>query len=154
MIREKTQKKYKLNKFSAMILAFVRIFYLFPMLYVDIKIGEEYFRRKTPFVFIGNNEYAFDLLSLGERRILNSGKLFIYFTNCRNRFCLIKIGIKALFSQLNNEDDFVVESDEQFKINSRKKMIRVAADGEIYKMKTPLTYQIMPSALKLIVPGK
>jgi diacylglycerol kinase family enzyme len=153
-IREKTKKEYRLNKITAMILAFTRIFYLFPMLYVDISVGKEHFRRKTPFIFIGNNKYAFDLLSLGERKLLDEGKLFIYFTNCKYRICLLKIGIKALFSRLNDENDFISESGKLFKIYSRKRMIRVAADGEIYKMRTPLTYKIIPGLLKLIVQGK
>jgi diacylglycerol kinase family enzyme len=62
--------------------------------------------------------------------------------------------MKALFAKLNDENDFIVETGKQFKINSKKKIIRVAADGEIYKMKTPLTYEILQSSVELIVPEK
>lgn len=153
-IRERNQEQYSLNKFSAMLLAMVRVFYFFPMVYIEIKSKEFKSKIKTPFVFIGNNEYEFDLLSLGARKSLNEGKLYVYYSKCKYRFCLIKIGFKALFGALKNEKDFIAESVNEFTIHSKKRKITVAADGEIFKMNTPLHYQIIPKAIKLIVPKK
>ncbi len=153
-IRERNQEQYSLNKFSAMLLAMVRVFYFFPMVYIEIKSKEFKSKIKTPFVFIGNNEYEFDLLSLGARKSLNEGKLYVYYSKCKYRFCLIKIGFKALFGALKNEKDFIAESVKEFTIHSKKRKITVAADGEIFKINTPLHYQIIPKAIKLIVPKK
>ncbi|MBL1213324.1 MAG: hypothetical protein HND52_08210 [Ignavibacteriae bacterium] len=149
-IREKTQKEYRLNKLTAMSLALIRTFYLFPMIYVEVKTEGKVFKDKTPFVFIGNNKYHFNLLSLGMRESLVAGKIYVYHTKCKYRWCLIRIAVKALFSFLHKEKDFISNSAEEIIIHSRKKKITVAADGELYKMDTPLTYKITPKAVKLL----
>jgi diacylglycerol kinase family enzyme len=152
-IRERTKKEYSLNKLTAMSLALIRTFYLFPMIYAEIKTKESVFKDKTPFVFIGNNKYYFNLLSLGMRDSLAAGKLYVYHTKCKYRLCLFRIAVKALFSFLQNEKDFDATSAEEITIHSKKKKITVAADGELYKMNTPLTYKILPRAVKLLVPN-
>lgn len=151
-IRERTKKIYKLNKLTTMFFAIIRIFYLFPMIYVEIKSDGKSFKSKTPFVFVGNNKYQFDLLSLGERKSLTKGKLYVHFSKCKYRFCLIKIGFKALINRLYDEKDLIINEIDEIVISSKKKKINVAADGEIYQMNSPLRYKIIPKAIKLIVP--
>ena len=137
-----------------MAIAALRVFHIFPMIHLEVKTEEVQWKRKTPFVFIGNNNYDFDLFNLGSRDSLSQGKLFIYYSKCKHRICLLSIAIKALFGMLTNEKDFISKPVTEVVIDSRKKRISVAADGELYEMNLPLKYKIIPKAVKLVVPKK
>ena len=52
--------------------------------------GKEFVTR-TPFVFVGNNEYVMETLNIGSRARLDDGKLSLYVTNRIGRLGLIRL---------------------------------------------------------------
>ncbi len=56
------------SKWSAMGDAILYVFKKYPLLEVNLKYEKEKINCKTPFVFIGNNKYYTDILSLGIKR--------------------------------------------------------------------------------------
>ncbi len=153
-IRERIRKDYGLNKFSAMLFAIVKTLYLFPMIYIEVESNGKIIKKKTPFVFIGNNKYEFNLLRIGTRKSLNDGLLHIYYSKCKYRFCLLKITLQTIFNSQQSSEYIISNSVNEFTIYSKKKHLTVAADGEIFRMSSPLKYEIKPKALLLIVPYK
>ena len=73
------QQRLGYGKWRAAFWAWLRIFRLSPFLDVTIKVDSKEFRRKLPFVFVGNNEYEMDLYNIGRRPTLDEGKLSVYF---------------------------------------------------------------------------
>ena len=69
------------------------------------------------------------------------------------RLALIRLGWCALWGRLAQENDFDVLSAKSLEIDTRHKRIRVATDGEVTVMLTPLRYRIRPGALCVIVPS-
>src|SRR5215211_7727980 len=68
MVRHRVeQQRLGYGKWRAAFWAWMRIFRLSPFLDVTIKIDNKVFRRKLPFVFVGNNEYEMDLYNIGRR---------------------------------------------------------------------------------------
>ena len=153
-IREKIRKDYGLHKFIAMLFAIVKTFILFPMIYIEVENKVKIIKKKTPFVFIGNNKYEFNLLRTGNRKSLNDGTLHVYYSKCKTRLCLLKITLQTIFNTQNSAENIITKSVNEFTIYSKKKYLTVAADGEIFKMSSPLKYQIKPKSLLLIVPDK
>jgi YegS/Rv2252/BmrU family lipid kinase len=113
--------------------------------------GEEALRR-TPFVFVGNNPYIMEGFRIGARAGLEQGQLAVYLGRRRGRLALVRMALRALMGRLQQDVDFEQLAGEAFEISTRYRRIRVAADGEVFMMDTPLRYRIRPRALRVMVP--
>ena len=152
--REKQQSRLGRGKWLAALWATMGALRRYPFLSVRLKMddGTDHARR-TPFVFIGNNPYTMQGFSIGARDALDGGKLSLYVAQRPGRLALLRLGWSALCGRLAQERDFDVISTENMEIDTRHKRIRVATDGEVTVMLTPLRYRIRPGALCVIVPS-
>lgn len=150
--REKQQRRLGRGKWLAFCWASVAALRRFPFLSVRLTVGEDEHARRTPFVFIGNNEYLMQGLTIGERAVLDSGKLSLYVAQRPTRRGLVRFACHALLGRLGQSPDFDVLLAERFTIDTRRKLIRVATDGEVTLMAPPLNYRSRPAALAVIVP--
>jgi diacylglycerol kinase family enzyme len=114
--------------------------------------GEQAVRR-TPFVFIGNNRYVMEGLAIGARESLEQGELALYVGRRRGRLALVQLALRALFKRLRQEEDFEMVTGAAFAIDTTSDCVRVATDGEVCMMETPLHYRIRPRALRVLVPA-
>src|SRR5688572_3591185 len=85
-------------------------------------------------VLVANNDYALDLLSLGERERLDEGKLHLY--------------VPHGFRRITWEERSCTE----LEIGSPLPRIRAAVDGEPAELEAPLAFRIEPGALRVLVP--
>ncbi len=152
--REKQQHRLGRGKWLAACWATLGALRRYPFLNVHVKLddGTEQLRR-TPFVFIGNNEYTMEGFSIGERQTLSGGKLSLYVAQRPGRLGLLRLGWSALWGRLAQERDFDVFTANNLNIDTRHSRLRVATDGEVTVMATPLQYRIRPGALRVIVPS-
>ena len=154
MIVREREKRQRLGyrKWPAFFWATIQALRRYPFLDVRLRVNGELFDRLTPFVFVGNNEYAMDLLNVGVRDRLDRGVLSIYITHRTSRLRLIMLALRAVFGRLRNDRDFLALRSDEVKILTRHKRLRVAFDGEIQWMQTPLQYRVRSRALRVIVP--
>ncbi|MBL8149133.1 MAG: diacylglycerol kinase family lipid kinase [Blastocatellia bacterium] len=150
--REGLRQRFGRNKWIAMLLAALMILRRFPLHQVRLSADGETLRRTTPFVFVGNNEYSIDLFTLGTRATLQDGILCLYIPNCSSRFSMLKLTVQALSNSLEQATDFETKSVQEVWIETRRKKVRVSLDGEVFRMRPPLHYRILPKALKVILP--
>ena len=149
--REKNQRLGS-GKWPAFVWAAVSAFRRYPFVDVRLSVDGKEFRRRTPFVFIGNNEYAMERLNIGLRERLDRGQLSLYITPRTGRWGLVRLALRALLGRLREERDFLAMCTEEVRIQTRHKRLRVAFDGEVDVMETPLNYRARPRALRVIVP--
>ncbi|HEU4776905.1 MAG TPA: diacylglycerol kinase family protein [Telluria sp.] len=152
--REKQQRRLGRGKWLAALWATLGALRRYPFLNVRLRLadGEEHARR-TPFVFIGNNEYTMQGFSIGERTRLDGGRLSLYVAQRPGRLGLLRLAWSALRGRLAQERDFDVLGTESMQVDTRHKHLPVATDGEVTVMATPLRYRIRPRALNVIVPA-
>jgi diacylglycerol kinase family enzyme len=151
--REQQQQKLGRGKWAAAFWASLRLFRISPFLKVDIELDGKIFERKTPFVFVGNNEYEMDMYNIGRRPSLEEGKLSLYFLHREGRAGLVMLLWKTVTGGLKQWKDFEAVATEHVIIRARRRRLRVAFDGETSLMQPPLEYRIRPKALKVIVPS-
>ena len=65
-------------------------------------------------------------------------------------FCGVSAG--TLFGGLRKAKDFDAVCAKEIWIKTRRRRLRVATDGEVTVMNTPLYYRVLPAALRVIVP--
>ncbi len=150
--REKQQERLGRGKWRAAFWATLKMFRISPFLKVGIVVDGKFFLRKTPFVFIGNNRYEMDLYNIGRRPMLDQGKLSIYFLHRGGRLGVIRLLFRTITGRVKQWKDFEEVLAEDVSIQTRRKRMHVAFDGEVSVMRTPLKYQILPKALKVLVP--
>lgn len=150
--RVKQQQKLKRGKWAAAAWAAWKVIRLSPLLKVRLKLENMQFLRKTPFVFVGNNQYEMDFFNVGRRQKLDDGQLSVYFLKKGGRRGVIMLVIRTIFGRLRQAKDFESINTPEIVIQTRKKRLLVAFDGEIATMRTPLHYKVIPQALKVLVP--
>jgi len=155
IVRER-QKRERLGfgKWPAFFWAIIQAFRRYPLLDVRLRVNGEMLDLTTPFVFVGNNEYAMELLNIGLRERLDKGVLSIYITHRTGRLRLIGLALRAVFGRLRNDRDFLALRSNEVRIQSAHKRLRVAFDGEITVMEPPLEYRVRPRTLRVIVPAE
>ena len=151
--REKQQRRLGRGKWLAFCWAVVAALRRFPFLSVRLNVNGGQHARRTPFIFIGNNEYTMQGLNIGERERLDTGMLSLYVAQRPGRLGLLRLAFRALFGRLAQARDFDALLATQMSIATRHKRLRVAIDGEVTVMATPLQYRIRAAALTVIVPG-
>lgn len=151
--RREQQMKLGGRKWPAMIKATMAVLKSIPKINVTIEADDSTVKCKTPFVFIGNNDYKFDFFNLGRREGLEDGLLSIYYPKYEGRISYLRLILKTLMGKLDQEANFRIIHNEEIIIYSNKKKLEVSIDGEVFKLKTPLHYKIKPKSLRIIVPG-
>jgi diacylglycerol kinase family enzyme len=107
---------------------------------------------RTPFVFVGNNEYHTQGLQMGGRRNLTSGDLHLCMAPGMTRLAVVRVLLKALIGRLGGVDRFESLLVPEVVIEARRRRLAVALDGELTVLRPPLHYRIRPAALRVLVP--
>jgi YegS/Rv2252/BmrU family lipid kinase len=149
--QRKKQQRKGLSKWTAFLWAMFIVLRRYPLMRVRLEIDGQAFVHRTPFVFIGNNEYNFNFFDIGSRGCLDAGQLSLYIAPFTGRFGLLRLGLRAFFGKLNEVTDFTILCAREVWVDTRRK-VRVATDGEVFVMQPPLHFKIQPAALRVLVP--
>jgi diacylglycerol kinase family enzyme len=119
---------------------------------LHMEVDGEVYKRRSPFLFVGNNRYEVEGLRLGRRARLDEGRLSLYVSDRTGRWGLVRIAIAALMKRLRSNRDFAVLPAQSVLVQAHRKRIRVALDGEVIRLHPPLRYSIRPGLLRVICP--
>ncbi len=150
--REEDRKQTGRHKWTAMAIAAMRVLRRFPLLAACIALPHRSVVCATPLIFVGNNEYKVNVLQLGEREHLDRGRLSLYLMRCRGRLYMFWLMVRAILGRLDAVRDFEAETAEEVVVRLRHRVLKVAVDGEVESMRSPLRYRIRAGALPVIVP--
>ncbi|MNH50117.1 putative lipid kinase [compost metagenome] len=114
----------------------------------DVEINGQ--RLSTPFVFVGNNDYKLDAFGPEGRTTLAEGVLSVYIVNALTRWALVKVFAHALIGKLDILSDFIALKTTSFTITSTHARLSVSRDGEVSRVRTPLTYSIKKAQLRIL----
>jgi YegS/Rv2252/BmrU family lipid kinase len=150
--RDRQRERLGRGKWVAMVVAAMSVFRRHPLVNVRLEADGQPRRLVTPFVFVGNNVYDISLNNLGGRSRIDEGVLSIYLTRRSTRFALLVLAFRAVLGTLEQSKDFESSTARELWIETSKKTLRVAADGEVLQLVPPLHYRIRPRALPVITP--
>jgi len=154
IVRDRTRQQRRLGrgKFLAMLWATLSVMRRSPFLSLTMEIDGKPVHCRSPFVFIGNNDYVMEGFSIGKRSSLRDGRLSIYTTQRRTRWGLVRLAFRALAGRLEQADDFAIANAASVRIEGRHRWMLVATDGEVTAMETPLNFRVLPGGLPVILP--
>lgn len=144
-IRGQLEGKY--GKWRSAIAGVTMSFIRFHTYRIDIN-GTKY---RTPFVFVGNNNFGLERLGMPGRTKLDGGVMCIYIAKAHTRFGVAKLFIRALTGRLKDAEEFeALKITDSVTITTKRKHLHVSHDGELSKMKTPITYTLKPKSLRIL----
>ena len=150
--REELRHRTGGGKWLAMLRASADVFRRFPLLQVTLAMEGSEVRLTTPFVFVGNNRYEMSLLTLGTRSSLQGGELSVYMPRNGGRMGLLQLAFRALLGRLDQKRDFHSTAVPSIEIRTGQRSLRVALDGEVAPMTSPIRFHIRPRALRVLTP--
>jgi YegS/Rv2252/BmrU family lipid kinase len=150
VVRERERRRGH-RKWTAFLRAVSATLRRSPFWTVRVEAQGRRIQQKTPFVFVGNNEYEIQGLEIGRRSSVNAGRLFVYVAAPVSRAGLVWMAVSAMFGHLDKTRSLQMFGVEEAWIDTRHKHVRVSTDGEVSLMRSPLEYRLLPAALRVIV---
>lgn len=108
--------------------------------------------RRTPLLFIGINAFQMDSFGIPGGTCAADGRLTLYVTHPIGAVGLLRLAVRALVRGLYGARQFEAVCADEILIGMRRRHIRVAMDGEIRVLATPLRYRMRREALRCAVP--
>jgi diacylglycerol kinase family enzyme len=149
--REAEQRRGR-RKWTASAIAVLRTWRRYRMVVVRLAVEGSAAVVRTPFVFVGNNEYKAEGFELGGRTTLDGGRLSIFLAPECSRFEFLTLPLRAWMTRLGTGAPFASFSAETVTVDVRSARVRVSRDGEVEILRSPLEYRIRPRALRIIAP--
>lgn len=107
---------------------------------------------ETPLIFFGNNQLQLADLKLALAKCAAQGKLAAVAISQLTRWQMIKLIHRLQQGDFEKAPEVSSFCATEIKIESRRKRMKVAIDGEIIKMNTPLLFKVSHDALQVMVP--
>jgi YegS/Rv2252/BmrU family lipid kinase len=150
--REKEVRRGRRKK-TAFAIAMLRVWRAYRTLVVRLTIDGTGHDVRTPFIFVGNNEYVAEGFNLGSRKRLDTGRLSVFVAPDLGRFEILTLPLKAMAGRLETDAHFANFTAANVSVELRRPRVSVATDGELTIMTPPLHFSIRSSALRLLVPA-
>jgi len=123
-----------------------------PFLGIRIRTDDEVVVRRTPFVFVGNNEYRMAGLRGASRESLTGGRLALYVMDASHRPSLLRLGWRVFRRGAEQVRELDLLHVAEAVVETRRHHLRVALDGEVVVLASPLQYRSRPGALRVMTP--
>src|SRR5262249_52368883 len=80
--------------------------------------------------------------------------LCLYVATAQTRWAMLKLTARALIGRLKQARDFETFCLTDCTIETRRKKLHVAADGEVFTLTPPLNYRIRAGTLRVCLPDR
>jgi len=151
VLERKVEQRRGHRKWIAFALAMVRTWRHYRMVVARLGVDGKELAVRTPFIFVGNNQYQVEGFQLGGRSRLDGGRLSIFAAPDAGRFEILALPMRALTNHLSAATPFLAFQTETMAVDVFHRRVSVALDGEVGVMHGPLQYRIRPRALRAIV---
>jgi diacylglycerol kinase family enzyme len=152
--RDAQRKARDRKKWTAMIVAFFRVFTRFPVIRVHLQTRDRLIKRYTPSVIVCNNPHQMKVFGVESASVPERGLLNVYVARSHRRSSMIWLFIRAMFSRLNQAKNFEAMALPEVSIDTPRHSARVSIDGEVTDMRPPLRYKVRETGLRVLVPMK
>lgn len=146
------KQSHGFSKWPAAFWAMLKAFSRYERLSIRVLVEGKELRRRTPVVFVGNNEYLIEGIQLPSRKRLDDGLLCVYIPHAEGRFRLIWFSLRALLGKPKPDRSFDAFLTSECWIDTQHHGLRISLDGEVTVLRPPLHYRTRPLSLRVMVP--
>lgn len=150
--REKTYRRFGRSQLAAYFAALFTLLQSRRYMRVFITTHHEQREMRTPLVFVVNNSYQLEQYELEGSDCIKNGGTATYILPPVGRLGLLRLGWRMLRRKLEPHTDFKLVCSEGLRVETSRRNINVAYDGEMERMQSPLTFRVRRDALRVLVP--
>lgn len=141
------------KKWPAMVVAAIKMFTRFPLMWVRITATGQSWWRLTPAVYVSISEYQKGIFSVEHVACRERQGLDVFVAAKTSRVGTIWLLFKAWLGLVKPLKDYEAMCVQEFELYVRRRHVRVGIDGEIMSMQPPLRYRLRRGVLRVMVPA-
>ena len=152
-VRDDLRQQRGWGKVRAAPVAAAAVLHRFPVHRLDLRgPGFRRPRVRTPLLFVGNGVFSTDGIGTPTRIDLTDGVLGVAVSRAVSRWGLVRSMGRALVRGTEGVREVDEVALPELDVDLRAPKVRVALDGEVLELGTPLRYRIRPGALRVLAP--
>lgn len=152
--REAYKQRYGRSRMVALWSGLATLLRAPPQLTLQLEHGGQARTLRTPTLVVGNNALQLERLGIAEAQALRHGQLVAMSVRPVGTLALYGLLLSGLFSRLGEADQVISFGFDRLTVRVRgRRRVKVAMDGEISWLPTPLQFQVSPEPLHLLVPS-
>ncbi|MGX8882033.1 diacylglycerol/lipid kinase family protein [Methylovorus sp. SPW-M1] len=151
--REQFKRQYGRSRVVALIAGFFTLLRQHRVLKIEMNTKGVSRKLRTPTLFVGNNQLQLEQIGIPLTDALASGELAAIMLKPTSKLAMLGLMLKGALGRLGEAENIVSFSFSSMGIRQfsfPRRRIKVATDGEIVRLKSPLQFQVAPRPLQLI----
>lgn len=151
--RERTYRRFWRSQFIAYVSVATVLLRSPSFLNLTLTADGQLMSRRTPLLFVGTNAHQMESFAIAGRECLDSGRLTFHVTRPMGAWALMRLALRALVRGLHGAHEFETLCAQDILVGMRRPRVRVAMDGELHLMDTPLRITLRRAALRVVGPA-
>jgi diacylglycerol kinase family enzyme len=107
--------------------------------------------RRSPLVFVARNASQLESFGIPAGECLDRDQLAVCITRQLRPAALWRLAARAMLQGLHGAPELDVVCARELQVHMRPKRVRVALDGEVIILETPLRYRLRAAAFQVLV---
>ncbi len=150
--RERTYRRFWRSQFIAYASVATVLLRTPSFLNLTVTADGQLMSRRTPLLFVGANAHQMDSFAIAGRECLNAGRLTFHITRPMGAWAMMRLALRAIVRGLHGAREFETLCARDILVGMRRSRVRVAMDGELHVMDTPLRITLRREALRVVGP--
>ena len=151
--RESTYRRFGRSQMASYLSAAVTLARSPAHMTLELDVDGTRLSRRSPLLFVGTNAHQLDAFGLNGIECVDAGRLAMYITQPLGARRLWTLAVAGLVNGFGDVPDLETLCGDEIIVTTRRPRIRVAVDGEIVRLHSPLRYRSRPDALRVMVPA-
>jgi len=153
--RRKLYQRFGRSRLNTYLSVFLTAFQAPPRLQVRLATRDGEVVRLTPMVMVCSSAFQMETFALAGQECLEADRFAVYVARMAGRLTIFRLGLRTLMRRLRVGTDYEVICASDVTIEGLwRRRFRVALDGELERMKSPLRFRINPKRLLVLAPRK
>ncbi|QDJ51424.1 diacylglycerol/lipid kinase family protein [Bordetella hinzii] len=150
--REAYKNRFGRRRWVALLSGLVTLWRHRSQLDLTLEYGGQ--RLRTPTLVVGNNALQLRQIGMAQADALDEGKLLAMTLRPVGTWALYGLLLRGLMSRLGEAEQVSSFAFKRLTVGLRRRRVKVAMDGEICWLDTPLRFEVSPEPLMLLVPAE
>ena len=152
--REQYKQRYGRSRWVALYAALITLAKAHRQLHIQLDYAGKQQTMRTPTLVVCNNPLQLEQIGIDPALPEDRDHLIALASRPVGTGALYLLLVQGLLSRMGEADNVISIGFENMtvRLGSRSRLVKVAVDGEILRMRTPLQFSIAPGVLPLLIP--
>jgi diacylglycerol kinase family enzyme len=151
--RENDKRRFGRSRLVAFLSGLRCLLGVHPLYKIDLTADGKFERLRTTTLFFGCNALQLEHFNVAAADCLRQGKLAVLSLKLHSRWDIAVATCAALIGRLDKADSTDAFCASTVHVQTRRRRLKVAIDGEIARLRPPLRVTLRPGALQVFAPA-